>query len=86
MSSKLMREFEEFEGPDTSFDASFIIDPKDEDDSNFTPANAAVLTTADIFYEVYLFIILFILKILYVITLWLLARETRLEKHRISRH
>eukprot|EP01036_Dinobryon_divergens_P028081 gene28081-36970_t len=51
MTSKLMREFEEFEGPDTSFDASFIIDPKDEDDSNFTPANAAVLTTADIFYE-----------------------------------
>lgn len=49
-----MREFEEFEGPDTSFDASFVIDPKDEDDSNFTPANAAVLTTADIFYEVLL--------------------------------
>jgi len=54
MTSKLMREFEEFEGPDTSFDASFVIDPKDEDDSNFTPANAAVLTTADIFYEVLL--------------------------------
>ena len=49
-----MREFEEFEGPDTSFDASFVIDPKDEDDSNFTPANAAVLNTADIFYEVLL--------------------------------
>ena len=53
MTSKLMREFEEFEGPDTSFDASFVIDLKDEDDSNFTPANAAVLTTADIFYEVF---------------------------------
>jgi hypothetical protein len=47
-----MREFEEFEGPDKSFDANFIIDPKDDDDSNFQPANAAVLTTADIFYEV----------------------------------
>ena len=65
MTSKLMREFEEFEGPDTSFDASFIIDPKDEDDSNFTPANAAVLTTADIFYEVNLFIIFKLKRFIY---------------------
>ena len=51
MTTKLMREFEEFEGPDKSFDSNFVIDPKDEDDSNFQPANAAILNTADIFYE-----------------------------------
>lgn len=54
MSTQLMREFEEFEGPDKLFDATSVVDSKEEDDSNFTPANAANLTTADIFYEVQL--------------------------------
>ena len=83
MTSKLMREFEEFEGPDTSFDASFVIDPKDEDDSNFTPANAAVLTTADIFYEV---LLLRYIILNYIIEFALIARETRFKEHRISGH
>jgi hypothetical protein len=53
MSTQLMREFEEFEGPDKLFDATSLIDSKEEDDSNFQPANAAILNTADIFYEVF---------------------------------
>jgi len=51
MSTQLMREFEEFEGPDKLFETTSVVDAKEEDDSNFQPANAANLTTADIFYE-----------------------------------
>lgn len=51
MNSKLMREFEEFEGLGSQvIDETIVIE--EEDDGQFQPANASLLTSNDIYYEV----------------------------------
>lgn len=51
MNNRLMREFEEFEGlSGVPIDDTIIED--DDDDPSFRPANASLLTSNDIYYEV----------------------------------
>lgn len=52
MNSKLMREFEEFEGLGSQVIDESIEVVDDEDDGQFQPANASLLTSNDIYYEV----------------------------------
>lgn len=58
MNSKLMREFEEFEGLVGQNDE--VLEIKEEDDSAFQPASASILSSGDIYYEV--------IKIYYLLT------------------
>jgi len=52
MNNRLLREFEEFEGLNgLAVDDNFVED-KDDDDPSFRPANASLLTSNDIYYEV----------------------------------
>ncbi len=52
MNSRLLKEFEEFEGLSGVPLDDTIIEDKDDDDPTFRPAQAATLTGNDIFYEV----------------------------------
>jgi hypothetical protein len=47
-----MREFEEFEGLSGLAVDELVIDEKDDDDPSMRPANASLLTSNDIYYEV----------------------------------
>jgi hypothetical protein len=52
MNSRLMREFEEFEGLAGLSVEELVIDERDDDDPSFRPAQASVLTSNEIYYEV----------------------------------
>ncbi|KAJ1436127.1 leucine rich repeat protein [Ochromonadaceae sp. CCMP2298] len=52
MNLRLMREFEEFEGLGSDvMDDAIVVHENEDDDSSFRPAQAAVLTSNDIYYE-----------------------------------
>jgi hypothetical protein len=52
MNNRLLREFEEFEGLNgLAVEENFTI-AEEEDDPSFRPANASLLTSNDIYYEV----------------------------------
>jgi hypothetical protein len=52
MNSRLMREFEEFEGLSGLAVEELVMEDRDDDDPNFRPAQASTLTSNDIYYEV----------------------------------
>lgn len=52
MNSRLMKEFEEFEGLSGLGADEVVIDEKDDDDPSFRPAQASLLTSNEIYYEV----------------------------------
>ena len=55
MDLKLMKDFEELEGIDDMNNQEIVIED-DEDDSSFRPANAYALSSADLYYEVCLYL------------------------------
>jgi hypothetical protein len=67
MNSRLMREFEEFEGLSGLAVDDTVMDDKDDDDPSFRPAQASLLTSNEIYYEVRKFnnILVIFLYILY---------------------
>ncbi len=53
MNSRLMKEFEEFEGLSGLAVDELVVDDKEDDDPSFRPAQASLLTSNDIYYEVH---------------------------------
>ena len=88
MDLKLMKDFEELEGIDDMHNQEIVIED-DEDDSSLRPANAYALSSADLYYEVYLYIYFNLINIFMAENLKYLNLKDgkkKLEIYRVSRN